>query len=196
MSSDNTNCKEIFEEIKSFSIERISELIKQVLEKTEQTCVDIGKDLDSEFDEKVEADLTLDYLRQNKEEIGHQFLKQSSETLAGEKIVGESNQDLSLTLSLVDDDTLDEMILIGEIAGKIQDHYEHHLKALKRGLVRLGKNLDFEPEPEAFSPKKLALLLSESLKESELSLSNKKRFYNAFRDIAKVELETFYGGLL
>jgi hypothetical protein len=152
MTSDDSNNIEIFDEIKSFSIERISELIKKILEKTEQDCIDIGKDLDAEFDEKVEADLTLEYLRGIKEEIITQYVKQSSETLAGEKIVSDSNQDLSLTLSLVDDETLDEMILIGEITGKIQDHYEHHLKALKRGLVRLGKNLDFEPEPEAFSP--------------------------------------------
>src|SRR5690606_4279487 len=109
----------------------------------EQVCVDIGKDLDTEFDEKIEADLTLEYLRGNKEEIITQFITQSSETLAGEKIVGESKE-LSLTLSLVDDETLDEMILIGEISGKVQDQYDQHLKALKRGLVRLGKNLDFE----------------------------------------------------
>lgn len=192
----DANSKKIFDEIKSFSIERTSALIKQVLEQTEKTCVEIGKDLDAEFDDKIEADLTLEYLRENSENIIKQFVKQSSETLAGEKVVGEANQDLSLTLSLVDDETLDEMILIGEITGKIQDRYEHHLKALKRGLVRLGKNLDFEPEPEAFSPKKLALLLSESLKESELAITNKKRFYDAFRSIANVELEAFYGGLL
>lgn len=190
-----TDSQKTFDEIKSFNKEQITILIAQVLTHAEKLCVASGDNPELSVNDRTLADMALDYLRQNSKQILEQFTKQSIEMLAGEKIVKESDSE-SLTLSLVDDDTLEEMITIGQLTGKIQDHYDLRLKAIKRGLVRLGKNLDFQPEPEAFTPKKLALILHEYLGSSELPLDSKKYFYDAFSEIANLELGTLYDGVL
>jgi hypothetical protein len=190
-----TDSKKTFDEIKSFSKDQIAVLIAQVLTHAEKLCIASGNNSELSVDDRALADTTRDYLRQNSKQILDLFTEQSIELLAGEKIVKESGAE-SLTLSLVDDDTLEEMITIGELTGKVQDHYDLRLKAIKRGLVRLGKNLDFEPEPEAFTPKKLALILHEYLGDSELPLTGKKYLYDAFAEIAGLELGTLYDGVL
>ncbi len=191
--TDNPTC---FEEIRAYSQEHLGQLAGRGFAHAEKQCTELLSSADVDTDEKDIIDSARQYLFENKSSLISTFTEQFNLALLGEKDDSESNKADTLSLALVDDDTLDEMIIIGELCGKIQDHYDSHLKALKRGLVRLSKKMDFEPEPDALTPKKLLQLLHEPLGQSELSLDSKKHIYRPFADAAQVELKTVYDGIL
>lgn len=192
--SDFKDSKQQFDEIKSFCIEQLQQLTIQGLGHAEKVCTDYLTG-SGDIDSKTAADAARQYIFNNRQELLKTIISSFSQALIGEKVVGDNKKN-ELSLSLVDDDTLDEMIIIGELTGRIQDHYDLHLKTIKRGLVRLSKGMDFEPEPEALTPKKLVVLLHEPLGSSELKLESKRFIYNAFTDAAQAELKPLYDGIL
>ncbi len=190
---ENQSC---FEEIKAYSSEQLTQLAERGFSHAEKQCSELLSSGEVESEEKDTIEGTQKYLFSEKTALIQRFTEQFNLALLGEGDLSEAKKADTLSLALVDDDTLDEMIIIGELSGKIQDHYDGHLKALKRGLVRLSKKLDFEPEPEAYAPKKLLQLLHEPLGQSELSLESKKLIYKPFADAAQVELKSVYDGIL
>ncbi len=193
--TDSKKSHQVFEEIKAFSVEHFSHMIAHALTHAEKLCVQTKSNLDLETEEIECAGKTHEFLIKHAKQILPKFVKEYKETLAGDKNFAET-QNNTLSLSLVDEDTLDEMIVIGELTGKVQEHYEQHLKAIKRGFVRVTKQMDFEPEPDAVTPKKLALILREQLNNGELEMDHKRLVYAAFADIADIELSNIYDGIL
>ena len=191
-----TNYEGCFEEIKAYCAKQLGLFAERGLAHAEKQCTELLSSADVESEEKDAIDSARQYLFTSKQTLIQTFVSNFALALLGEKSVEDKSGDNSLSLALVDDDTLDEMIVIGELSGKIQDHYDLYLKALKRGLVRLSRKIDVEPEPEALSPKKLLQLLHEPLAESELSLAAKKYIYKPFADAAQVELKIVYDGVL
>jgi hypothetical protein len=192
----NINYESCFEEIKAYSAKQLATLAERGLAHAEKQCAELLSSTEIESEEKDVIDQARQYLFAQKQELTGTIVKRFELALLGEEVVKDQDKANSLTLALVDDDTLDEMIIIGELCGKIQDHYDLQLKALKRGLVRLSKKMEVEPEPEALTPKKLVQLLHEPLAESELRLTSKKYIYKPFTDAAQVELKVLYDGIL
>ncbi|HEY3488326.1 MAG TPA: DUF1631 family protein, partial [Gammaproteobacteria bacterium] len=192
---DKTKSQAAFDEIKDYSTEQLSKLLGHVLAHTEKFCTEKLSDFSAKTEEKEIAEQILAYLNLNKVKIAKTFVLEFSRRLAGEKI-DKKQKDDGLSLSLVDDDILEEMLLVGSLSGKIQDHYELYLKAIKRGLVRLSKQMGFEAEPDAMAPKDLTMILHHFLGTGELALAGKKIIYSKFSEIAHIELEALYDGVL
>lgn len=188
--------KSCFEEIRAYSTKQLGRLAKRGLAHAEKQCIDLLSSFDVETEEKESIEKAREYLIESAAGLAETYVKNFELALIGEKDVTKDDAKDTLSLALVDDDTLEEMIIIGELCGKIQDHYDLHLKAIKRGLVRLSKKMMLEPEPEALTPKKLVQLLHEPLAESDLNLAAKKYIYKPFTDAAQVELKIIYDGIL
>ena len=193
--SNQTESQEQFDDIKSFCIEQLKMLVIKSLGHTEKVCAELIS-ADGDADENAIADEAQQFVSSNRKDLLKSIIDSFSQTLTGEKIVEDGSSKNELSLSLVDDDMLDEMIIIGELTGRIQDYYDLHLKTIKRGLVRLSKEMDFEPEPETLTPKKIIVLLREPLATSELELAGKRIIYKAFTDAAQAELKPLYEGVL
>jgi hypothetical protein len=191
-----TNYESCFEEIKAYCTKQLSRFVERGLTHAEKQCTELLISAEVDSDEKDTIDQARQYLFSQKQMLAKTYIEDFALALMGEKAVTEKTKADTLSLALVDDDTLDEMIVIGELSGKIQDYYDSHLKTLKRGLVRLSKKLDIKPEPEALTPKKLLQLLHEPLSASDLRLAGKKRIYKFFADAAQVELKILYDGVL
>jgi hypothetical protein len=195
---DKNKSQSAFDEIKDYSVEQMSKLVGNALAHTQKSCNEQLSDFSVKSEDKEIADQVLTYLTVNSRPLTTAFIQEFSRRLAGEKTGGKKQKDdgLGLSLSLVDDDILEEMLMVGSLSGKIQDHYELYLKALKRGLVRLSKQMGFEAEPEAFSPKDLVMILHHFFETAELSLAGKKILYSRLVEIMHIELEGLYDGVL
>jgi hypothetical protein len=193
---DKNKSQSAFDEIKDYSAEQLSALMGHALAHIEKFCTERLSDFTAKTEDKEIADQVSGYLASNGKKLSSEFVRQFSRKLTGEKTGEKKHQDDGLSLSLVDDDILEEMLLVGSLSGKIQDHYELYLKAIKRGLVRLSKQMGFEAEPEAFSPKDLAMLLHQFFETAEFSLAGKKLIYAKCAEIMHIELESLYDGVL
>ncbi len=192
---DKNKSQSAFDEIKDYSVEQLSTLLGHALAHIEKFCIERLSDFSAKTEDKEIADQVRGYLTASGKKLTTAFIKEFSGKLAGEK-AGGKKQDDGLSLSLVDDDILEEMLLVGSVSGKIQDHYELHLKSIKRGLVRLSKQMGFEVEPEALAPKDLVMILHHFFETEEFSLAGKKIVYSKFAEILHIELEGLYAGIL
>ncbi len=171
-------------------------LVSRALKHAEEAYFDVIQS-DAEKEVKEAADVALNFLQTQKNALKTQFVQDYSCFFEGEKRKSEdgSNQH-TLSLALVDDDTLDEMILIGELSSKVHEEYEQFIKAIKRGVVRLGKQMLSNPDPDALTPKELCLLLHHVLEETELKFDHKKAIYSCFAGEAMQGLGPIYKGAL
>lgn len=193
---DKNKSQSAFDEIKDYSVEQLSTLLGHALAHTEKFCVERLSDFSAKTEDKEIADQVRGYLALSGKKLTTAFVEEFSRKLAGEKGSVKKQKDDGLSLSLVDDDILEEMLLVGSLSGKIQDHYELYLKAIKRGLVRLSKQMGFEAEPEAFAPKDLVMILHHFFQNEEFNLAGKKIVYTKFAEILHIELEGLYDGVL
>lgn len=193
---DKNKSQSAFDEIKDYSVEQLSTLLGHALAHTDKFCNERLADFSAKTEDKEIADQVRGYLSLNGKKLTTAFILEFGKKLAGQKTSGKKQQDDGLSLSLVDDDILEEMLLVGSLSGKIQDHYELYLKAIKRGLVRLSKQMGFEAEPEALAPKDLAMILHHFFESEEFSLPGKKLVYTKFAEILHIELESLYDGVL
>lgn len=193
---DKNKSQSAFDEIKDYSVEQLSTLLGHALAHIEKFCTERLSDFSAKTEDKELADQVSGYLTINGRKLTSAFVEQFSRKLAGEKTGEKKQQDDGLSLSLVDDDILEEMLLVGSLSGKIQDHYELYLKAIKRGLVRLSKQMGFEADPEALAPKDLVMILHHFFGTEELSLAGKKLIYGKCAEIMHIELESLYDGVL
>jgi hypothetical protein len=193
---DKNKGQSAFDEVKDYSVEQLSALLGHALAHVDKFCVERLSDFAAKTEDKEIADQVRSYLTVSGKKLTAAFIKVFGDKLAGEKAGGKKQKDDGLSLSLVDDDILEEMLLVGSLSGKIQDHYELHLKAIKRGLVRLSKQMGFEAEPETLAPKDLVMILHHFFETEEFSLAGKKIVYTKFAEILHIELEGLYDGIL
>jgi hypothetical protein len=193
---DKNKSQSAFDEIKDYSVEQLSTLLGHALAHVDKFCTERLTDFSAKTEDKEIADQVSGYLAVNGKKLTTAFIQEFGKKLAGQKTSEKKQKDDGLSLSLVDDDILEEMLLVGSLSGKIQDHYELYLKAIKRGLVRLSKQMGFEAEPEALAPKDLAMILHHFFENEEFSLTGKKLVYMKFAEILHIELESLYDGIL
>jgi hypothetical protein len=193
---DKNKSQSAFDEIKDYSIEQLSTLLGHALAHIDKFCNERLTDFAAKTEDKETAEQVRGFLTANGKKLTSVFIQEFSKKLAGEKSGEKKQKDDGLSLSLVDDDILEEMLLVGSLSGKIQDHYELYLKAIKRGLVRLSKQMGFEAEPEALAPKDLVMILHHFFENAELSLRGKKLIYSKLAEILHIELEGVYDGVL
>lgn len=193
---DKSKSQSAFDEIKDYSVEQLSTLLGHALAHIDKFCNERLADFSAKTEDKEIADQVRGYLSLNGKKLTTAFILEFGEKLAGQKTSEKKQKDDGLSLSLVDDDILEEMLLVGSLSGKIQDHYELYLKAIKRGLVRLSKQMGFEAEPEALAPKDLAMILHHFFESEEFGLAGKKLVYSKFAEILHIELESLYDGVL
>ncbi|HEX5057121.1 MAG TPA: DUF1631 family protein [Gammaproteobacteria bacterium] len=192
---DKNKSQSAFDEIKDYSTTQLSTLLGHALAHIDKFCNERLTDFAAKTEDKETAEQVRGFLITSGKKLSSVFIQEFSKKLAGEK-TGEKKKDDGLSLSLVDDDILEEMLLVGSLSGKIQDHYELYLKAIKRGLVRLSKQMGFEVEPEALAPKDLAMILHHFFETTEFILPGKKLIYSKFAEILHIELEGLYDGVL
>ncbi len=123
------------------------------------------------------------------------YKNQVRNTLIGKLDIHEDN-DLSQSLSLVDDSALNESIQLHELTNGLFESLQSELRALKRGIVRLSHSFQYEPEPQGFEPRTLFDVLQKLLVEKNIDIEFRKLFFDNFNMLCKKNLQTIYAKIL
>lgn len=184
-----------FLEIRDFAEKFLLLLFTKVLDNVETSFKNISEDL-KDPKEKHKLIDKLVGLQTARQAILEEISAEFSHMLSGAREPQKRNEDQGLSLTLVEDEELDEAILVADVSAKIAEKFDLAIRAIRRGIVRLSRKLDFEPDPDALTPKHLATALKTSINQFGFSLSDKSIIYNCFRDTANAKLKTLYTGTL
>lgn len=184
-----------FLEIRAFACKFLTLLFTKVLDSVETSFRNIIEDL-NDPKEKYKLTDKLSGLQTARQSILEDISTEFGHMLNGEKEPQTQNAEQGLSLSLVEEEDLDESILISDVSGKIAEKFDLPIRAIRRGIVRLSRKLDFEPDPDALTPKHLAKTLQSSISQLGFGLSDKSIIYSCFRDISNTKLKTLYTGTL
>ena len=182
-------------EIHIFFADQLRTLISVTLDLTERAYK--TKEIDeTSYDQKEKYIETCMQIQSARQQVLDSIDTELAKSLSGE---GESDAGGidELGLSLVDDDSLEESILISNISEHYREKYDLVTRAIKRGFVRISRDLDYEVDPDAFSPKEIGLIFQTSIKKiNDLSLEDKNILYDSLRDGTYAKLEQAYSGVL
>lgn len=186
---------ETFLEIKAFADKFLTLLFTKMLDSVETSFRNVIEDI-NDPKEKYKLTDKLSGLQTARQAILEDISAEFGHMLNGEKEPQTPSAEQGLTLSLVEEEDLDESILISDVSGKIAEKFDLPIRAIRRGIVRLSRKLDFEPDPDALTPKYLAKTLQTSISQFGFGLSDKSIIYSCFRDISNAKLKTLYTGTL
>src|SRR5687767_7658418 len=109
---DKNKSQSAFDEIKDYSVEQLSTLLGHALAHIDKFCTERLTDFAAKTEDKEVADQVRGYLTVNAKKLNTVFIQEFSKKLAGQKTGEKKQKDDGLSLSLVDDDILEEMLLV------------------------------------------------------------------------------------
>lgn len=124
-----------------------------------------------------------------------EYKTQLKNTLEGKVDIDEDGE-LSQSLSLVDDNALNESIQLHELTNTLSEKYQAQIRALKRGIVRLSNSFQYEPEPQVFEPRTMFDLLQKLLVDKNVGIEQRQPFFENFNALCLQKLDELYARLL
>ncbi len=135
------------------------------------------------------------HLSDSKEHIVQNFRQQINLILSG-KIDLDETDELSSSLSLVDDSALSESIQLHDLCKGLADQNSAEITAIKKGIIRTSQDFANEAEPKAIQPRLLFDVWHNMLLEQNISKDVRTPLFAQLRDVLEKELPDIYGKLL
>ncbi|MBA3581702.1 MAG: DUF1631 family protein [Gammaproteobacteria bacterium] len=189
-----TKQEKAFFEIRDFAAVQFGKLIQHTLGKLSGRH-DYADDETISPDAVIAAPKTVSDVTSWGPALTKSFMHRYRAFLEGSELPVENDPN-ALNLSLIEDDTLEESIMIGDLGGRIHEKYDPEIRAIKRGLVRLSRELKHQPEPDAILPQRILLLFQGLLEEHDVPHVDRRSIYKAFSEQAFSDLKTIYAGVL
>ena len=186
----------VIKEIARFSTSSINKILRDTIHELEKLS---REDMDSlgPFDQVQPILENLRIILSNREAIIDNTTDILNYVLLGQKALNKAQKSTaSLSLSLVDNTDLDEMIVVSTIEGKLKNNYEQHIRTIRRGIVRLGKLIELNPEPDALTISELLQAFKEALEGFEIEFITRRKLYEQFLIVAGMAYEDYYTGIL